>query len=74
MAKYQYTCEGTIRLKREEENFTTYVYIETNLYETTIQEATDWFAGMLARYSACYSIDNSYSKVGYEVTSVQQKD
>ena len=72
--KYQYTCEGTIRIKREDEDFTTFVYVETNLYEATIQAATDWFAGMLAKYSACYSVDSSYSKVGYEVTSVQQKD
>ena len=72
--KHQYKCEGTIRLKRDEEDFTTFVYIETNLYEATIQEATDWFAGMLAKYAACYAVDSSYSKVGYEVTAVELKD
>ncbi len=72
--KYQYTCEGTIRLKREGEDFATFVYIETNLYETTIQKATEFFSEMLSRYAACYAVDSSYSKVGFEVTSVHQKN
>ena len=72
--KYQYTCEGTIRIKREDEDFTTFVYVETNLYEATIQEATEWFEGMLSKYAACYGIDSKFSQVGFEVTSVQQKD
>ena len=72
--KHQYKCEGTIRLKRDEEEFTTFVYIETNLHETTIQKATEFFSEMLSRYAACYAVDSSYSKVGFEVTSVQQKD
>ena len=69
--KYQYKCEGKINLQRKGEEFPTNVYIETNLYEATIQAATDWFAGMLAKYSACYSVNSSYSKVGFEVTAVK---
>ena len=72
--KYQYKCEGTIRLKRDEEDFTTFVYVETHLYEATIQEATKFFESMLVRYAACYSVDSKFSRVGFEVTSVQQKD
>ena len=72
--KDQYTCEGTIRLKRDGEDFATFVYIETNLYEATIQEATEWFEGMLSKYAACYGIDSKFSQVGFEVTSVQQKN
>ena len=72
--KHQYKCEGTIRLKRDEEEFTTFVYIEVSLFEATVQEAIKFFEGMLAKYAACYSVDSSYSEVGFEVTSVQQKD
>ena len=72
--KHQYKCEGTIRLKRDEEDFTTFVYIETNLYEATIQEATEWFEGMLSKYAACYGVDSKFSKVGFEVTAVELKD
>jgi len=72
--KYQYKCEGKINLQREGEEFPTIVWIETNLYEATIQEATKFFESMLVRYAACYSVDSKFSKVGFEVTSVQQKD
>ena len=72
--KYQYRCEGTIRLKRDGEDFATFVYIETNLYEATIQKATEFFSEMLSKYAVCYPVDSSYSKVGYEVTAVNQKD
>ena len=72
--KYQYKCEGKINLQREGEEFPTIVWIETNLYEATIQEATKFFESMLVRYAACYAVDSSYSKVGFEVTSVHQKD
>ena len=72
--KYQYKCEGTIRLKRDEEDFTTFVYIETNFYEATIQDATKWLEDMLSKYAASYAIDSSYSKVGFEVTAVELKD
>ena len=72
--KYQYKCEGKINLQREGEEFPTTVYVETNLFEATIQEATKFFESMLVRYAACYSVDSKFSKVGFEVTSVQQKD
>ena len=72
--KHQYKCEGKINLQREGEEFPTIVWIETNLYEATIQEATKFFEGMLVKYAACYSVDSKFSKVGFEVTSVQQKD
>ena len=72
--KYQYKCEGKINLQREGEEFPTIVWIETNLYEATIQEATKFFESMLVRYAACYSVDSKFSKVGFEVTSVQQKN
>jgi len=72
--KYQYKCEGKINLQREGEEFPTIVWIETNLYEATIQEATKFFEGMLVKYAACYSVDSKFSKVGFEVTSVQQKN
>ena len=72
--KYQYKCEGKINLQREGEEFPTIVWIETNLYEATIQEATKFFEGMLIKYAACYSVDSKFSKVGFEVNSIQQKD
>ena len=72
--KRQYKCEGTIHLQREEEDFPTTVYLEINLFESTIQEATKWFEGMLAKYAACYAVDSKFSKVGYEVTAVELKD
>ena len=72
--KFQYKCEGKINLKRDEEDFPTFVYIETNLYEATIQEATEWFEGMLSKYAACYGVDSKFSKVGFEVTAVELKD
>lgn len=72
--KYQYKCEGKINLQREGEEFPTIVWIETNLYEATIQEATKFFEGMLVKYAACYSVDSKFSRVGFEVTSVQQKN
>jgi len=72
--KYQYKCEGKINLQREEEEFPTTVWIETNLYEPTIQTATEYFENMLSKYAACYSVDSKFSKVGFEVTSVQQKN
>ena len=72
--KYQYKCEGKINLQREEEEFSMTVYIQTNLYEATIQEATEWFEGMLSKYAACYGVDSKFSKVGFEVTAVELKD
>ena len=72
--KYQYKCEGKINLQRDREEFPTTVWIETNLYEPTIQTATEYFENMLSKYAACYSVDSKFSKVGFEVTSVQQKD
>ena len=72
--KSKYKCEGIIYLKRDKEDFTTFVYVETNFYEATIQDATKWLEDMLSKYAASYAIDSSYSKVGFEVTSVQQKD
>ena len=72
--KFQYKCEGTIRLKRDEEEFATFVYIETSLHETTIQKATEFFSSMLAKYAACYAVDSKFSKVGFEVTGVELKD
>ena len=72
--KHQYKCEGKINLKREEDEFPTIVWIETNLYESTIQEATKWFEGMLAKYAACYAVDSKFSRVGFEVTTVELKD
>jgi len=74
MAKYLYRCKGEIKLQREEEDFPTNVYIETNLYEATIQEATKFFEGMLVKYAACYSVNSKFSKVGFEVTAVELKD
>ena len=72
--KHQYKCEGKINLQREGEEFPTIVWIETNLYEATIQEATKFFEGMLIKYAACYSVDSKFSKVGFEVTAVELKD
>ena len=53
--KYQYKCEGKINLQRDcdREEFPTTVWIETNLYEPTIQTATEYFENMLSKYAAC---------------------
>ena len=41
--KYQYTCEGTIRLKRDGEDFATFVYIETNLMKLLFKKLLSFF-------------------------------